>query len=105
MEARTTVVTDGLLVRIEAKPGREDEVRAFLESGRALVEEEPGTTAWFAIRLGPSTFAIFDVFPDGPAREAHLGGKVAQALTQNVGELFDEPSVERVDVVAAKLPR
>jgi quinol monooxygenase YgiN len=105
MEARTAVVTDGLLVRIEAKPGREDEVRAFLESGQALVEEEPGTTAWFAIRLGPSSFAIFDVFPDGPAREAHLCGKVAQELMQNAGDLFDEPGIERVDVVAAKLPR
>ena len=65
MEASSSVVTKGLLVRIQAKEGREDEVRSFLESGQGLVEEEKDTTAWFAIQLGSSTFGIFDVFPDG----------------------------------------
>ncbi len=104
MEATTSVVSKGLLVRIEAKEGREDEVRSFLQSGQALVEEEPETTAWFAIQLGSSSFGIFDVFPDEAGREAHLSGQVAQALADNTGELFDEPSIERVDVIATKLP-
>ena len=104
MEASSSVVTKGLLVRIQAKEGREDEVRSFLESGQGLVEEEKDTTAWFAIQLGSSTFGIFDVFPDESGRQAHLSGKVAQALMENVGELIDEPSIEQVDVVATKLP-
>ena len=102
MEASSSVVTKGLLVRIQAKEGRED--RSFLESGQGLVEEEKDTTAWFAIQLGSSTFGIFDVFPDESGRQAHLSGKVAQALMENVGELIDEPSIEQVDVVATKLP-
>lgn len=104
MEASTSVVTKGLLVRIEAKEGREDDVQSFLEGGEALVEQEPDTTAWFAIRFGPSSFGIFDVFPDDSGRQAHLSGKVAEALTENAGELFEEPQIEQVDVVATKLP-
>ena len=73
-------VTKGLLVRFDALPGKEDDVKEFLDSGRALVEEEPATTAWFAIRLGPSSFGIFDVFPDDAGRDAHLSGAVAAAL-------------------------
>jgi quinol monooxygenase YgiN len=69
------------------------------------VEEEPATTAWFGIRLGPSTFGIFDAFPDEAGRQAHLSGKVAAALMTNAAELFAEPpSIEKVDVLAAKLP-
>jgi quinol monooxygenase YgiN len=97
-------VTVGLLVRIEAKPGREGDVESFLAGGQALVEEEPDTTAWFAVRLGPSTFGIFDVFPDQSGREAHLSGRVAEALGENAGELFEAPEIEQVDVIASKLP-
>jgi hypothetical protein len=74
------LVTGGLLVILEANPGREEEVAVFLELAQPLVEEEPGTAAWFGIRYGPSTFGVFDVFPDDSAREAHLNGKVAAAL-------------------------
>jgi hypothetical protein len=98
-------VTVGLLVRIEAMPGREADVESFLEGGLPMVQEEPATTAWFAIRLGPSTFGIFDVFPDESGRQAHLSGRVAAALKENIGELFDEPTIEQVDVIAAKLPQ
>jgi quinol monooxygenase YgiN len=67
--------------------------------------EEPATTAWFGIRLGPTTFGIFDAFPDDAGRQAHLSGKVAAALMAKAGELFAEPpSLEKVDVLAAKLP-
>lgn len=69
------MVKVALFVRLEAKPGKEAEVEAFLKSGLAIVEEEPATIAWFAIRLGPSTFGIFDAFPDEAGRQAHLSGK------------------------------
>jgi quinol monooxygenase YgiN len=100
------MVTVALLVRLEAKPGRESDVEAFLRGGLALVEAEPATTVWFGIRLGPSTFGIFDAFPDEAGRNAHLTGRVAAALGEKASELFAKPpTIERVDVLAAKLPR
>ena len=99
------MVKVALFVRLEAKAGKEAEVAAFLKSGLALVEEEPATTAWFGIQLGPSTFGIFDAFPDDAGRDAHLSGRVAAALMANAGELLSQPpSIEKVDVLAAKLP-
>jgi len=74
------MVKVGLLVRLEAKPGKEAELEEFLKSGLALVEEEPETTVWFAIRMSKSTFGIFDAFPDESGRKAHLNGEVAAAL-------------------------
>jgi quinol monooxygenase YgiN len=104
-EKERFMVNVGLLVRLEAKEGQEDDVASFLESGQALVEDEPDTTAWFAIRLGPSTFGIFDAFPDDSGRDAHLNGKVAEALMGRAEELFSQsPSIEKVDVIASKLP-
>jgi quinol monooxygenase YgiN len=99
------MVKVALFVRLEAKPGKEAEVEAFLKSGLPLVEEEPATTAWFGIRLGPTTFGIFDAFPDESGRDAHLSGKVAAALMAKAPELLAQPpSIEKVDVLAAKLP-
>jgi quinol monooxygenase YgiN len=99
------VVTTGLIVRLEARPGKEDEVAAFLESAVPLVEAEPATIAWFAVRLGPSTFGIVDVFPDDAGRQAHLQGAVAAALLGRADELLSAPPViEPVDVLAEKLP-
>ena len=99
------MVKVALLVRLEAKPGKETEVEEFLRGGLPLVEEEPATTAWFGIRLGPSTFGIFDAFPDEAGRQAHLSGRVAAALMAKAGDLFSTPPViEKVDVLAAKLP-
>ncbi len=97
-------VTRGLLVRFDALPGKEDEVREFLDTGRGLVEEEPATIAWFAIRLGPSSFGIFDVFPDDAGRDTHLSGPIAAALGEQTGTLFSEPTIEKLDVLASKLP-
>jgi quinol monooxygenase YgiN len=85
------MVKVALFVRLEAKPGKEKEVESFLVSGLPIVNEEPATTAWFGIRLGPSTFGIFDAFPDEAGRQAHLSGKVAAALMAKAGELFSEP--------------
>jgi len=99
------MVKVALFVRLEAKAGKESEVESFLLSGLPLVMEEPATTAWFGIRLGPTTFGIFDAFPDDAGREAHLSGKVAAALMAKAAELFSEPpTIEKVDVLAAKLP-
>jgi len=99
------VVKTALFVRLEAKPGKEKEVENFLRGGLALVEKEPATTAWFGIRMGPSTFGIFDAFPDEAGRQAHLSGKVAAALMEKAGDLLSKPPViEKIDVIAAKLP-
>lgn len=99
------MVNVALLVRLEAKPGKEAEVESFLKGGLAIVEEEPATTAWFAIRMGPSTFGIFDAFPDEAGRQAHLTGRVAAALMAQAPDLLSQPpTIDKVDVLAAKLP-
>lgn len=99
------MVTVALLIRMEAKPGKEAEVEDFLKEGLAIVEQEPATTAWFGIRMGPSTFGIFDAFPDEAGRQAHLAGRVAAALTARASELFaTPPMIEKIDVLASKLP-
>ena len=98
------MVTKALLVRLEAKPGKEAEVEAFLRGGLDIVEGEPATVAWFALRFGPTTFGIFDAFPDETGRQAHLAGRVAAALMAKASELFAQaPAIEKVDVIAAKL--
>ena len=102
---KSTMVNVALYVRLEAKAGKEEEVAAFLRSASPLVEAEPATIAWFAIRMGPSSFAIFDAFPDDAGRNAHLSGKVAAALMAKAADLFSTPpSIEKVDVLASKLP-
>ena len=99
------MVNVGLLVRLEAKPGKEAEVEEFLKGGLALVEDEPETTVWFAIRMGPSTFGIFDAFAGESGRQAHLNGKVAAALMAKAPDLLAKtPVIENVDVLASKLP-
>jgi quinol monooxygenase YgiN len=99
------MVTVGLLVRLVAKTGKEAEVAGFLEAGLSLVEQEPATIAWFAIRLGPSEFGIFDAFPDDAGRQAHLAGRVAEALMAQAPELLAQPpAIEPLEVLAAKLP-
>ena len=99
------MVTVALLVRLEAKPGKEADVENFLKGGLPIVREEPATTAWFAIRMGPSTFGIFDAFPDEAGRQAHLTGRVAAALMAQASDLLAQPPIiEQVDVLAAKLP-
>lgn len=94
-----------LYVPLEARPGKEEEVADFLKAGLPLVNDEPGTVAWFGVRLGKTSFAIFDAFPDEGARDAHLSGKVAAALMARADELFAvPPQINKLDVLAAKLP-
>ncbi len=98
------MVRVGLLVRLQAKPGKEAEVASFLESGLALANQEAATVVWFALRLGPSTFGIFDAFPDEAGRKAHLGGPIAAALMAKAADFLAEPpKIEQVDVLAAKI--
>ena len=97
------VSTVGLFVRLEAKPGKEREVADFLRSGLSIVQDEPATLTWYAVRMGPTTFGIFDTFPDDAGRQAHLAGEVATALKARADELFARPpAVERVDILAEK---
>ena len=99
------MVKVALLVRLESKPGKVAEVEEFLRSGLPLVQEEPDTTVWFALRMGPHTFGIFDAFAGDVGLQAHLAGKVAATLMERAGELFSTPpQIERVEVLAAKLP-
>ena len=99
------MVCVAMWVRLEAKPGKEAAVEAFLKSGLALANQEPATTAWFALKIGPSTFGIFDAFPDDSGRSAHLNGPIAAALMAIASELLSSPpSIDKVDVLAAKMP-
>jgi quinol monooxygenase YgiN len=101
----TASVATGLIVRLEARPGREDELAAFLESALRLVADEPETVVWLAVRSGRSSFAIVDAFPGDAGRQAHLDGPVAAALLARADELLaDAPAIEHVDVLAARLP-
>lgn len=100
------MVKTALFVRLEAKPGKEKDVEKFLRDGLALVMEEPDTTAWFGLRLGTSTFGIFDAFPDEKGRDAHLSGRVAKALMENASTLLAKaPTIDKIDVLASKLPQ
>jgi quinol monooxygenase YgiN len=99
------MVKVALFVRLEAKPGKEADVESFLRGGLPIVQKEPATIAWFGIRFGRTTFGIFDAFPDEAGRQAHLSGQVAAALMAKAPELLAKPPViEKVDVLAAKLP-
>jgi quinol monooxygenase YgiN len=92
-----------LFVRLEAKPGRENDIAEFLKSAQPLAEKEPGTITWYAFRIGSSTFGIFDTFNDEAGRQAHLSGPIAAALMAKASELFAKPPViEQLNILAAK---
>ena len=99
------MVRVALFVRLKAKPGKEADVARFLESGLALANQETTTPIWFALRLGPATFGIFDAFADDAGRKAHLAGPIAAALMAKAPELLAEPpQIEQVDVLGVKIP-
>jgi quinol monooxygenase YgiN len=98
------MITAGLYVRLEAKPGKEEELAAFLMQGLELANQETTTPLWFALRLGGGSFAIFDAFADEAGRRAHLNGPIAKALMAQASNLLAEPpSIQQVDVMGAKL--
>jgi quinol monooxygenase YgiN len=100
------MVKVALLVRLEAKPGKEAAVEKFLAGALPLANQEATTPVWFALRLGPSTFGIFDAFADDDGRQTHLSGPIASALMANAAELLARaPQIEQVDVLAVKLPK
>jgi quinol monooxygenase YgiN len=95
----------GLFVRLEAKPGKEKEVAAFLNQGLQMAKQEATTVTWFSVRLGPSTFAVFDAFADEAGRQTHLNGPIAHALMANAPNLLSAPpSIEKTEILGAKLP-
>ncbi len=100
------MVKVALLARLVAKPGKEEEVAAFLSSALALAQAEPSTVVWFALRLSKSEFGVFDAFADDAGRKAHLNGPIASALMGKAGELLAEPpEIRPVDLLAAKLAK
>ena len=99
------MVRVALWVMLQAKPGKEAALEDFLKSALPLAQQETETTAWFALKLGSSRFGIFDAFPTDAGRQAHLKGPIASALMAKASELLAQPpSIEQVDVLAAKLP-
>ena len=97
------MVKKGLAVKLVAKPGKEAAVEAFLNSGLGLVNDEPLTVTWYAVKFSENTFGIFDTFSGDEGRDAHLNGKVAAALMANAAELLAEPpKIEKIDILAAK---
>ena len=100
------MVKVALLVRLEAQPGKESAVAKFLENALPLANHETTTPVWFALRLGPSTFGIFDAFAEEMGRKAHLAGPIAAALMANAAQLLAKPpQIEQVDVLASKIAR
>jgi quinol monooxygenase YgiN len=94
-----------LWVQLEAKPGKEQEVADFLNSALPLVEREPATLTWFALRMGPTTFGIFDAFENEEGRQAHLSGAVAATLMSKAPDLLGKPpQIMKIDVLSAKVP-
>jgi quinol monooxygenase YgiN len=95
-----------LLGLLKAKPGKEHEVEQFLKSALPLAEAEPATDRWYAVKIGPDRFGIFDTFHDAAGRDTHLSGEIAKALMARAGELLAEPpQIERLEILAAKTPR
>jgi quinol monooxygenase YgiN len=95
-----------LLALLKAKAGKEQELQAFLKSALPLAEAEPGTDRWYAVKLGPDRFGIFDTFGDQSGRDAHLNGEIAKALFARADELLAEPpQIEQLEILAAKPPR
>lgn len=93
----------GLFVKLEAKPGKEEAVESFLRQGLEMANQEATTLTWFALRLGPSTFAIFDAFADDSGRQTHLNGPIAKALMASAPDLLAvPPSIEPVEILGAK---
>jgi quinol monooxygenase YgiN len=95
--------TRAILALVEAKPGKEKDLEAFLKSALPLAVSEPATTTWYAVKLGPARFGIFDTFPDDAGRQAHLSGPIAKALMAKADELLAKPpQIEMLEILALK---
>lgn len=95
----------GILATLQAKPGKEEELGAFIRGALPLAEAEPATVTWYAWRMGPSTFGIFDTFVEQAGRQAHLAGQIAAALMAKAPDLLSQPpDIQMIDILAAKIP-
>jgi quinol monooxygenase YgiN len=89
--------------QLEAKAGKEKEVEEFLKSAQPLAEREAGTLTWYAIKMGPGKYGIFDTFADENGRNAHLNGEIAKALMAKASELFAKPpEIDKPEILASK---
>jgi quinol monooxygenase YgiN len=104
MKTEDGMDTHAILALLEAKPGKEKELEAFLKSAQPLAAAEPATTTWYAVKLGPARFGIFDTFPNDAGRQAHLSGPIAKALMAKADELLAEaPQLEMLEILASKI--
>lgn len=93
----------GLLALVEAKPGKEQEVWDFLNGGREIVANEPGTKTWYAFRVSEDTFGIFDTFGTEEGRQAHLDGAIPAALAEHGPSLLaKDPDIRLIELIAVK---
>lgn len=105
LKLETNMISNALFLRLEAKPGKEKEVEQFLQAGLGIAKQEGTTPVWMALKLGPSTFGVFEAFEDEAGRQAHINGPVGQALKAKASTLLAQaPSVEPIDVFGTKLP-
>jgi len=90
-------------VMLKAKPGKENDVEAFLKQGAVMAQDEPQTVTWYGVKIAPGMYGVFDTFDDEAGREAHLTGSIAQALMANAAELFsNEIKIEKMDILGSK---
>ena len=98
-------------IAISAAKGQTGAFAEFLTGAAFIVgETEPGTVLWFALQAD-ETLAIFDIFADEEARDAHFSGAVVAALNQNADALvsgrWDDGVVANInnsDVLSVKAP-
>ena len=90
-------------VMLKAKPGKENDVEAFLKQGASMAQDEPQTVTWYGVKIAPGMYGVFDTFDDEAGRDAHLTGSIAQALMANAAELFsNEIKIEKMDILGSK---
>jgi quinol monooxygenase YgiN len=97
------MATKAIWVMLKAKPGKENDVEAFLKQGAVMSHDEPQTVTWYGVKMGPGVYGVFDTFDDEAGRDAHLTGEIAKALMANAAELFsNEIKIEKMDILADK---
>ena len=97
------MVTRAIWAELNAKPGKEKELEEFLKSAQPLAEREKDTVSWYAVKMSPSNFGIFDTFADNSGRQAHLNGEIAKALMSKAKDLLaDDPKIHQIDILASK---
>ena len=92
-----------LWVMLKAKPGKEEEIEAFLAQGAQMAGDEPQTVTWYGVKMGPGVYGVFDTFDDEAGRDAHKAGEIAKALSAKAPDLFsNEVRIEQMEILAAK---